>query len=79
MLNATFNNIAAISWWSVLLVEGTGIFGENHLPAYVTDKLLYRLRKILEIYTKQHTDQQYVSPQMTYHNKSDYLIYPGSL
>ena len=50
----------------------------TYMP-YVTDKLLYRLRKILEIYTKQHTDQQYVSPQMTYHNKSDYLIYPGSL
>ena len=33
MLNATFNNITVISWWSVLLVEGTGILRENHLPA----------------------------------------------
>jgi hypothetical protein len=33
MLNATFNNITVISWWSVLLVEGTGILGENHLSA----------------------------------------------
>ena len=30
VLNATFNNISAISWWSVLLVEETGVPGENH-------------------------------------------------
>jgi hypothetical protein len=30
MLNTAFNNISAISWWSVLLVEETGIPGENH-------------------------------------------------
>jgi hypothetical protein len=29
MINATFNNISAISWWSVLLVEETGILGEK--------------------------------------------------
>ena len=28
--NATFNNISAISWRSVLLVEETGIPRENH-------------------------------------------------
>ena len=28
----TFNNISAISWWSVLLVEKTGVPGENHRP-----------------------------------------------
>ena len=28
--NATFNNISVISWRSVLLVEATGIPGENH-------------------------------------------------
>ena len=32
MLIATFNNISAISWWSALLVEETGIPGENHRP-----------------------------------------------
>jgi hypothetical protein len=31
-LNATFNNISALSWWSVLLVEGTGVPGETHRP-----------------------------------------------
>jgi hypothetical protein len=32
VLNATFNNISAISWRSVLLVEETGVPGENHRP-----------------------------------------------
>ena len=32
VFNATFNNISAISWWSVLLVEKTGEHGENHRP-----------------------------------------------
>jgi hypothetical protein len=32
VFNATFNNISAISWWSVLLVEETGVLGENHRP-----------------------------------------------
>jgi len=27
---ATFNNISVISWWSVLLVEETGVPGENN-------------------------------------------------
>ena len=32
VLNATFNNISAISWRPVLLVEETGVLGENHRP-----------------------------------------------
>jgi len=31
--NTTFNNITVISWRSVLLVEETGVPGENHRPA----------------------------------------------
>jgi hypothetical protein len=30
VFNATFNNISVISWWSVLLVEETGVPGENY-------------------------------------------------
>jgi hypothetical protein len=30
MFNVTFNNISAASWWSVLLVEETGVPGENY-------------------------------------------------
>jgi hypothetical protein len=29
VFNATFNNFSAISWWSVLLMEKTGVLGEN--------------------------------------------------
>jgi hypothetical protein len=32
VFNATFNNISAISWRSVLLVEETRVPGENHQP-----------------------------------------------
>jgi hypothetical protein len=32
VLNATFNNISVMSWLSVLLVEETGVPGENHRP-----------------------------------------------
>jgi hypothetical protein len=33
VFNATFKNISAISWQSVLLVEETGVPKENHRPA----------------------------------------------
>jgi len=32
VLNATFNNISGILRGSVLLVEKTGVLGENHRP-----------------------------------------------
>ena len=32
VFKATFNNISVISWQSVLLVEETGVPGENHRP-----------------------------------------------
>ena len=32
VLNVTFNNITFISWWSVLLVEKTGVSRENSRP-----------------------------------------------
>jgi hypothetical protein len=33
VFNTTFNNISVISWRQVLLVEETGVPGENHRPA----------------------------------------------
>jgi len=30
VLNTTFSNISAISWWSVLLVEETRVPGVSH-------------------------------------------------
>jgi hypothetical protein len=32
VFNATFNNISAISWKPVLVVEEVGVPGENHRP-----------------------------------------------
>jgi hypothetical protein len=32
VFKTAFNNLAVISWWSVLLVEETGMQGENHRP-----------------------------------------------
>jgi len=33
VFNATFKNISVITWRSVLLMEGTGVSGENHRPS----------------------------------------------
>ena len=32
VFNDSFNSISAISWWSVLLVEETGVPGKKHRP-----------------------------------------------
>jgi hypothetical protein len=32
VFNTTFNNISVTSWWSVLLLEETGVPGENQRP-----------------------------------------------
>ena len=40
VFNATFNNISVISWWSVLLVEETGVPGEKNHLSHVNDKTL---------------------------------------
>ena len=42
MLNATLNNISVISWWSVLLVEETGVPEKTNNQSQVTYKL-YRI------------------------------------
>ena len=47
VFNDTFNNTSVISWQSVLLVEKTGVPGENNDLSQVIDKLdhimLYRV------------------------------------
>jgi hypothetical protein len=40
MVNS-FNNIAVISLWSVLLGEETGIPGENHQPAAMEVNMIF--------------------------------------
>ena len=39
MLSATFNNMSAILWWLVLMVEETGVPGENHDLPQIPDRL----------------------------------------
>jgi hypothetical protein len=41
VLNVTFNNTSVISWWSVLLVDETGVPGEKHILSQVTDQLYH--------------------------------------
>ena len=44
VFNATFNNITVISWWSVLLVEETGVPGEKTTDlSQDTDKLNHKM------------------------------------
>ena len=43
VFNATFNNISVISWRSVLLVEVTGVLGENNQPAASHWQTLYHI------------------------------------
>jgi hypothetical protein len=40
VFNATFNNISVISWQSFLLVEETGVSGENNCPENMQKKPL---------------------------------------
>ena len=41
VFNVTVNNISSISCRSVLLVEETGVTGENHRPVEVAGKLYH--------------------------------------
>jgi len=43
VFNATFTNISAISWRSILLAEETRVQRENHRPAQVTDKFYHTM------------------------------------
>ena len=48
VLNATFNNISAISWRLVLLAEETEVFGETTDMSQTTEKLFnIMLNKVL--------------------------------
>ena len=46
--NATFNNISAISWRSVLFVEETGVTEENHRPVAIFYLIRQKVSQNLE-------------------------------
>ena len=46
VFNTTFNNISVISWWSVLLVEETGVPGETTDLSQVTDKRYHIMSRV---------------------------------
>jgi Leucine-rich repeat (LRR) protein len=50
VFNATFNNISAISWRSVLLVEETRVTKENHRPAAIHNNIIKKSNKLKRIY-----------------------------
>jgi hypothetical protein len=61
VFNATFNNISVISWLSVLLVEETGVPGENHLPVAshwqtLSHNVLWSTPRLSRIWTHNFSD-----------------------
>jgi hypothetical protein len=57
VFNATFNNISVISWQSVLLVEETGVPGENPRPVGVTDKFHHKKLYRIPLHEQDSTSQ----------------------
>ena len=66
MLNATFNNISAISWRPVLVVEEAGVPGENHGQA--TGKLS------LAAASRVHPFLSFTKPSANPHHIGDRLV-----
>ena len=67
VLNATFNNISVISWWSVLLVNETGEPRENHRS--FTDKLYH-----IMYYNIIAPESDYCFISMSYDSRVYYVI-----
>ena len=59
VIYATYNNISAISWWSFLLLEETGVPGENHrllgsMNAYIFNIYMTVISRKVDLLAKDH-------------------------
>jgi hypothetical protein len=55
----TFNNISAISWWPFLLVEETGIPGENHFILNFEFRAKIGLKKLCSVHICKYCFKNY--------------------
>ena len=62
MFSATFYNISAISWRSVLLVEETGVPGENHRPIAI--KKICAEPQLLVVFVLPHKEKKEIKKKV---------------
>jgi hypothetical protein len=72
VFNATFNNISVISWRSVLLVEETGVPGENHRPAAINPKACSKVIKLFLYELRTHNT---IYPTMVIETDWSFFLY----
>jgi hypothetical protein len=51
VFNATFNNISVISWQSVLLVEETGVPGEDQNIQHIETDMCFLTKQVFSLST----------------------------
>jgi hypothetical protein len=92
VFNTTFNNISVISWRSTLLVEETGVPGENRRKSQVTDKCYHIMLSFIWLFWIYITNASNIIIQMVdeifliiiillynikIHNKFNYRLFSG--
>jgi hypothetical protein len=75
VLNSTFNNISVICWWSVLMIEETGVPGENH-GQVASHIMFYRIGNRSEILCHSACEEQctLLSENVKYNNSQGLFL-----